>query len=366
MISYNELRRSASMSSTRQPEEEKDMITVSLCMIVKDEEETLGRCLSCLSDLVDEIIIVDTGSTDRTKEIAAEYTGKIYDFQWVDDFSAARNFAFSKASGDYIYSADADEILDEVNRERFRVLKENMIPEVEIVQMYYTNQLKFRTVYNYDKEYRPKLFKRLRNFTWIDPVHETIRTAPVVFDSDIEIIHEQTENHAKRDLEALHRAAVRDGVLSQRLFDMYARELYLAGDEEDLNNAEGFFENICNGGTGSSEELKTALCIMVRIERKLGNISKFFKYAAKAIAVGGVSELCLELGDHYMELEDYEEASIWFYNAAYETESIFDAGSRGGKALRRMAECCRKLGAPEKAEHYEKSAEEWEDKAAMA
>lgn len=104
---------------------------------------------------------------------------------------------------------------------------------------------------------------------------------------------------------------------------------------------------------------------MVRIERKLGNIPKFFKYAAKAIAVGGVSELCLELGDHYMELEDYEEASIWFYNAAYETESIFDAGSRGGKALRRMAECCRKLGAPEKAEHYEKSAEEWEDKAAM-
>ncbi len=353
-------------ADNRKAMEGKGMITVSLCMIVKNEEEILGRCLSCLSDLVDEIIIVDTGSADRTKEIAAEYTEKVYDFQWTDDFSAARNFAFSKASGDYIYSADADEILDEENRERFRVLKANMLPEVEIVQMYYTNQLKFRTVYNYDKEYRPKLFKRLRNFTWIDPVHETVRTAPVVFDSDIEIIHEQKENHAKRDLESLHRAVARGEGLSKRLFDMYARELYLAGDEEDMENAEAFFENVCNGGDCSGEELKTALCIMVKIERKLGNIPKFFKYAMKAVTAGGVSELCLELGDHYMELEDYEEASIWFYNAAYETESIFDARSRGCNALRRMAECCRKLGAPEKAEHYEKSAGEWEENAAMA
>ena len=111
------------------------MVKVSLCMIVKNEEKVLGRCLSCLADLMDEIIIVDTGSTDGTKNIAAEYTDKIYDFRWIDDFSAARNFAFSKATGDYIYSADADEILDEVNKERFRILKENIFPEIEIVQM---------------------------------------------------------------------------------------------------------------------------------------------------------------------------------------------------------------------------------------
>ena len=116
------------------------MITVSLCMIVKNEEKILERCLSCLADLMDEVIIVDTGSTDRTKQIASKYTDKIYDFQWEDDFSAARNFAFSKATGDYIYSADADEVLDEVNRERFRALKANMYPEIEIVQMYYCNQ----------------------------------------------------------------------------------------------------------------------------------------------------------------------------------------------------------------------------------
>ena len=66
-------------------------------MIVKNEEAVLGRCLESIKDMVDEIIIVDTGSMDNTKNIAKRYTDKIYDFPWCDDFSAARNFAFSKA-----------------------------------------------------------------------------------------------------------------------------------------------------------------------------------------------------------------------------------------------------------------------------
>ncbi len=98
-------------------------ITISLCMIVKNEERVLARCLDSVADLMDEIIVVDTGSTDRTKEIASRYTDLIYDFVWTDDFSAARNFAFSKAHMDYIYSADADEVLGEENRERYLLLK---------------------------------------------------------------------------------------------------------------------------------------------------------------------------------------------------------------------------------------------------
>lgn len=74
------------------------MITISLCMIVKNEEQTLPRCLDCIWDLVDEIIIVDTESTDRTEELAGPYTDWVYDFPWIDDFSAARNAAFEKAS----------------------------------------------------------------------------------------------------------------------------------------------------------------------------------------------------------------------------------------------------------------------------
>lgn len=86
------------------------MISVSLCVIVKNEEEVLAGCLDSVKDIADEMVIVDTGSTDRTKEIAARYTDKIYDFEWVDHFAAARNFAFSKAEMDYILWLDADDI----------------------------------------------------------------------------------------------------------------------------------------------------------------------------------------------------------------------------------------------------------------
>ena len=140
-----------------------------------------------LSGLWEELIIVDTGSTDRTKDIAKKYTEKVFDFSWTGNFSDARNYSFSKAECDYIYSADADEVLDEENRERFLLLKEALTEdsEIEIVQMYYGNQLSQNSIYNFDKEYRPKLYKRLRKFMWQEPIHEAVRLDPVIYDSDI-------------------------------------------------------------------------------------------------------------------------------------------------------------------------------------
>ena len=100
------------------------MVTISLCMIVKNEEAVLGRCLESIQDVVDEIVIVDTGSTDKTKEIAARYTDKIYDFPWCDDFSAARNFAFSNGTGESLLWMDADDVFPTVEKRKFFNLKE--------------------------------------------------------------------------------------------------------------------------------------------------------------------------------------------------------------------------------------------------
>ena len=89
---------------------------LSLCMIVKNEGENLKSCLSKVVAFVDEIIIVDTGSNDNTKIIASEFTDKIYDFKWCNDFSKARNFSISKASKDWILVLDADEFVTDFFR----------------------------------------------------------------------------------------------------------------------------------------------------------------------------------------------------------------------------------------------------------
>ncbi|CAI9385717.1 MULTISPECIES: glycosyltransferase [Bacillaceae] len=94
-------------------------IKVSLCMIVKNEERVLDRCLASVAHLVNEIIIVDTGSTDKTMDIAKKYTSKVYEFEWIQDFSAARNYAAEKATGDWILVLDADEYIDEENYQGF-------------------------------------------------------------------------------------------------------------------------------------------------------------------------------------------------------------------------------------------------------
>lgn len=328
------------------------MITISLCMIVKNEEAVLARCLDTVADLVDEIVIVDTGSTDRTKEIAARYTEHIYDFVWIDDFSAARNFAFSKATKEYIYTADADEVISPENRQKFLQLKENLLPEVEIVQMLYGNQLQFGTVYNFDEEYRPKLFKRLREFVWQEPIHEMVRLEPVIYDSDIVITHMPTTSHASRDLKNFRKQTGEGKKLSKRLQNMYAKELFLAGEAEDLALAKAYFAETAADPDRDAEEVTEACLVVAKAARMAGEEVTFFKYANKVLVSGGNSEVCMEMGLFYEEHNDPEEAILWYYNAVYETQPILSLESGRRHSLEGLIRCYEKLGMPEQAQMY--------------
>lgn len=101
------------------------VISLSACLIVKNESVLLPRCLESIRPIVDEIIVVDTGSHDNTVEMARSFGAKVYNFEWIDDFSAARNESLSHASGDWILYIDADETIDHVNAVKIRQIFES-------------------------------------------------------------------------------------------------------------------------------------------------------------------------------------------------------------------------------------------------
>lgn len=341
------------------------MITVSACLIVKNEENVLARCLLSLKDLVDEIVLVDTGSSDRTKEIGKQFGCRIFDFTWVDDFAAARNFSFEKAGMDYIYVADADEVIDEENRKRFMDLKQCILPEIEIVQMKYTNQLQFNTTYNFDCEYRPKLFKRNRRFEWLDPVHETIRLDPIIFDSEIEIIHMPEGNHSKRDFGIFRKLIAKGIPLSKKLRSMYARELFISGEDQDFLDAEAYFTGLLSEDR-AEEELKIIQCVLTRCGRIKHDGTQILKNALKNIACGKASaEVCYDVGEYFMEVGDLQEAVIWFYNAAYETECELNIRYSKELPLLKLARCYELSGDITQSKLYQELAQNAVEKEAL-
>ena len=114
--------------------------TISLCMIAKNEENNLANCLNSVKEIVDEIIIVDTGSADKTKKIARKFNAKVYDFKWIDDFSAARNESIKHAAKDWILILDADEVLEDAGLKTINgLINGNETDAFLFLQKNYTN-----------------------------------------------------------------------------------------------------------------------------------------------------------------------------------------------------------------------------------
>lgn len=164
------------------------MITISLCMIVKNEEANLSNCLDSIKDVIDEIIIVDTGSSDNTKSIAQNYTSNIYDFTWCNDFSKARNASFEYATKEYILWLDADDIISKSNVEKFKNLKVTLDTNIDYVSIIYSLNRNENndTIYSLK---RNRLVKRQNNFKWIGRVHEYLNVFGNQLSSDIEVWH---------------------------------------------------------------------------------------------------------------------------------------------------------------------------------
>ena len=335
------------------------MMTISLCMIVKNEEDVLARCLDCVQGIADEIVIVDTGSTDRTKEIAGEYTDKVYDFEWIDDFAAARNFSFSKASCDYILWLDADDVLFEEDRQRFVELKQTLSDSIDMVLMKYNIAFDSggRPTFSY---YRERLFKRSRNYRWVGHIHEVIEPSGSRIYSSIAVSHKKMHpNEPMRNLRIFEKMVAEGVELDPRQQYYYGRELMYNGRYRDsIKILEAFLE----GGQGWIENCVGACGDIARCWYALGEERKALYSLLRSMEYDEPrAEFCCDLGSHFYDRGDYHTAIFWYELATTRTPKGENGGFEqpdcyGYRPFLQLCVCYDRLGEHEKAALYNEKA----------
>jgi glycosyltransferase involved in cell wall biosynthesis len=178
-------------------------VTLSLAMIVRNEDRFIERVLACAKPLCDEMIVVDTGSTDRTVELAEKMGAKVFHFKWIDDFAAARNFSFDQCTCDWMMWLDADDVITEENQKRILEVKRSALSDqIDIVVTSYDCW--------YDKNgrctltsQRERLTRRVAGLRFKRAVHEGIDfpSARALHRHDIRIEHRSDETSRPERLE---------------------------------------------------------------------------------------------------------------------------------------------------------------------
>ncbi|HDR5354079.1 TPA: glycosyltransferase [Bacillus thuringiensis] len=334
------------------------MITISLCMIVKNEEHTLARCLDSVGDIPDEIIIIDTGSTDKTKTIAATYTNHIFDFQWCNDFSQARNYSFQQATQDYILWLDADDMLQPEERKKLLQLKQTLQPSVDAVSMLY--HVAFDEYQNVITDTRRiRLVKRSKSFQWVGIVHEDLQldTTYVHQASDIIVTHaSEKKTKSRRNIEIYEQALRHNQTFSMQDVFHYARELTVHGEYE---KAIPFYETCKTAKEISLEnrvfvyhQLATCYAMMNEIEKEEEITLQSFQLDVPQPV------FCCRMGESFIRKEQYEQAIFW-YTVALEMKplsryewSIQQDIYRTWLPHKQLAFCYYQLGEYEKSYHH--------------
>lgn len=226
------------------------MDAISLCMIVKNEEDDLENCLSSISDFIDEIIIVDTGSEDKTKQIAMKYTDEVYDFPWNDSFCDARNFSLSKASNDCILILDADEMVENIDIAKMKELFQNnpvKVGRLNRVNIYSREGVSFKYYERVNRFFSKKSFhyegiihEQVVSLTKDD--YETYNIPLVVNHTGYEGNTEIRRKKAERNINLL-KSALNKNPNDPYLIYQLGKSYYM---EEDYNSACDFFgEALC-------------------------------------------------------------------------------------------------------------------------
>ena len=331
------------------------MITISLCMIVRNEEAVLRRCLDSVSPAVDEIIVVDTGSTDATKEIARHCGAHVYDFPWQEDFSAARNYSFSLAKMDYCLWLDADDVVETDDLRRLLALKETLPPDTDLVMLPYHTAFdeEGQPVFVYDRE---RLIRRAAGFRWEGAVHEAIAPQGKVVYGDAAITHrKEGSGDPDRNLRIYRRLLAEGKPLSPRDQFYYARELTTHGlDQEAVEVLTAFLDS----GQGWVENQLEACRTLSECYERLGKPEEAFKALVRALRFEPPrAELCCALGLFFFRREAWRSAIYWYEQAMTRPDDSRSGGftcpdCRNYIPALQLCVCWHRLGDMVRAEQY--------------
>jgi glycosyltransferase involved in cell wall biosynthesis len=309
-----------------------------------------------VADIVDEIIIVDTGSSDATKEIAARYTDKIYDFEWIKDFSAARNYAFSFGTKEWLMWLDADDYLTQVDRENLKMLKKNIQEDADVILCRYN--LNFDTLGNpvfYST--RERLVKNDGQPRWHGAVHEYMEVRGKAIMADFTVNH-VPQHHCSiaRNIDIYENMLQKGVVFSSREMYYYARELYYSNRHtESIKWMEKYLEQD-DGWIG--DKIQACLLLSKMYE---GNASLTALFRSLTFDIPR-SEICCIIGEKFLERKEYNLAVYWYKRAMDVQPPKLDFVETDSSEYIPAAQLCMcywLMGDMEKAEEYNELAAEY-------
>lgn len=302
-----------------------DFRRLSLCMIVKDEEDHIGKCLNSIKDVVDEMIIVDTGSSDRTVEICKSFGAQVVDFPWNGSFSDARNYGLDRATGDWILWLDADEEVDssDVYKLRDALYCDDYLLSIHLINYYGDLPDSNKT---FDIAHT-RLFRNHKGFKFLNKIHEMLNVNEVLTIKDniqtiktipIKVYHygyldpvNENKKKFERNLEMLKKEVAQKDH-SPWIDYHIASEYYRA---KQYNKA---FNHVNRSIKGFLQELKTPPSLLYRLKYSILIASGSIEGAWPGI------DRAVSLYPDYVDLHFYKGLILYIKKSYAEALKVFE------------------------------------------
>lgn len=281
--------------------------TITLAMIVKNEQQVIERLLKSVYSAFDQIVIVDTGSTDNTRKICAKY-GTVYRYKWTDNFSEARNFAFSKATCQYIMWLDADDIMDQSSIDKLKQWKSSSSnPDTVMAKYVAAKDINGDASVWY---YRERIVRNCLLACWQGVIHEAIAPFGEVEYANFEVEHCPIAAHTSRNLRIFRKMIKQGATLDERMTYYYARELYYKAYYSKALTVLKKFVKQPNAYYVDTIEAYKIICRIYMYKEK-------YRLAVKAVLDALLvdypdAEQCCLLGDAFLQQNALECAKRWY------------------------------------------------------